>query len=167
MSSVCFSLWKRYDKRIAWMHFLEGDSKGRLSGEIGMQLIDQRAATQIRQVRRQINAWGSYGLLVTLIFMGAVAPMRAQAQNDTWTGGAGSGNPFWDLATNWSAGLPGSTSNALIGARYDPTFRTGTVSISSLQDQGSLLMTGGSLSVSSTSFISGLLTLSGGTLGGN
>jgi hypothetical protein len=84
----------------------------------------------------------------------------------TWTGNAGAASPFWDLPNNWSAGLPAAGDNALIGAAFHPEFRSGTVSINSLQASGTFLMSGGSLSFANNSFIDGVFRLSGGQIGG-
>ncbi len=93
------------------------------------------------------------------------------AQNDNWTGGAGSGDAYWDLSTNWNSGVPVSASNAIIGSAYDPEIRTNAGSILTLQDSGGLsIIAGGALNTTSTtvtSFIDGAFSLNGGTLGGS
>src|SRR5580700_5349511 len=94
-----------------------------------------------------------YGLVV----IGLGCTFQGHAQTINWTGGAGAGNSFWDLTANWSAGIPGSANTAAIGSTFDPIYRSGTSTISSLQDKGSLTINGGSVGVSSTSFISGTL----------
>jgi hypothetical protein len=118
------------------------------------------------KVRNSCYSADAYSLIFAALAAGAIFP--AKAQNDTWTGNAGSSNAYWDVATNWNAGLPTSVSSVAIGAAFDPTFRpnSGSVSIFNLQDSGGLTVTGGSLNTASASFISGKLSMSGGTLGG-
>jgi hypothetical protein len=91
---------------------------------------------------------------------------HAQYTDDSWTGIGGSTIPYWDKLENWSSGFPGSTSIVSIGSSFIPEFRQGSVTVASLQDEGGLVLSGGSLGVSNISFIQGSLTVSGGALGG-
>jgi hypothetical protein len=85
-----------------------------------------------------------------------------------WTGNAGAGLEFWDLPANWSStpSLPGLADNALIDAAFLAIHRSGANTVSSLQAGGAFNLTGGTLGVSSASFINGLFNASGGTLAG-
>ncbi|MBS0448361.1 MAG: hypothetical protein JSR59_20740 [Proteobacteria bacterium] len=86
----------------------------------------------------------------------------AGAGTDTWVGASGG---FWDIAVNWSNGLPGPDSDVELGP-FDTIFRTGVVNIDSLTGDGDLGIEGGSLSVAAASSI-GSLSFSGGTLAGS
>ncbi|MCV4860478.1 hypothetical protein OFB63_30995, partial [Escherichia coli] len=69
----------------------------------------------------------------------------AQATDYRWTGGAGSGASFWDLAANWTPGLPaGPEARALLGAHHT-TLRSGSFDIASVHGTGRLSFTGGTL----------------------
>lgn len=86
--------------------------------------------------------------------LGGTFPCHA-ATPDDWSGGAGAANPYWDLAANWTAGVPAnSTNSVLIGSSANPIHRSGTDSIASLSDSGSLTVSGGSLTVTGTSTVS-------------
>ncbi len=83
---------------------------------------------------------------------------------DTWTGGAST--EAWTTAGNWSAGVPGSSDVACIGAGATVRVGEGTQTVSSIQDEGALVISGGSLDVADEATVSTAesLSLTGGTL---
>jgi hypothetical protein len=87
-----------------------------------------------------------------------------------WTGAAGDGN--WDTAGNWSINaVPGPNDAVTIDLGPDHntftvTHSAGTDSVYSLSSQDALVLSGGSLSITTSSTLNGSFTLSGGTLGG-
>jgi hypothetical protein len=85
----------------------------------------------------------------------------AQAANVTWVGPNLS---FWDLAANWTPGLPTAADDVLLGAA-NTEFRTGNVSVLSFTGTGELRVSGGTLQGANASSI-GSLTFSAGNLGG-
>ena len=85
----------------------------------------------------------------------------ASAAAVTWTGANGS---FWDLAGNWTPGLPGLADDAGLGA-FDTVFRSGAVGVKSFAGTGKLTLTGGYLRATIASSI-GTLAMSGGYLSG-
>lgn len=94
----------------------------------------------------------------------------ASAEDNYWTGTTS----YWDIASNWSLGLPLAGQRLFIG--YSPygfsgatTFRFGNVSVGSVASKNALNITGGTLTLTSTaetSTLDGALTVSGGTLNG-
>jgi hypothetical protein len=108
-------------------------------------------------------------LLVTAILAGLAAiPRSSVAATCTlhWVGPAG-GN--WGTTANWDRGrVPDATDTVCIPAGATVTHSTGSDSISSLQADGQLTISGGTLNLTSTADISTAtnLTLSNGTLGG-
>src|SRR5512137_41174 len=100
--------------------------------------------------------------LVTVAVTASIRPTPAPAATVNWVGPSGG---FWDIAGNWSPGLPGSTDDALLGA-FDTEFRTGSVTIRSFTGTGLLRVTGGTLQVTQASSI-GSVVMSGGSLGGS
>jgi hypothetical protein len=124
-----------------------------------------RFETRVRRTARRESRLALFGT-VTLGCISILGMRTGLAQSVTWTGAGGDTLPFWDLVANWTPAPPGSNNDALIGADFSPVFRMGTVSIMSLQDQGGLTVSGGSLSVATDSFIDGGYSQSGGTLGG-
>ncbi|MCW7539381.1 PEP-CTERM sorting domain-containing protein [Aquabacterium sp. A7-Y] len=88
----------------------------------------------------------------------------AQAADFTWTGGAGNSASFWDLAANWTPGLPsGNDARLLLGA-YDTTLRSGVFDVSSLQGTGQLRVSGGELRLNGGPSSIGVLTMTGGKM---
>jgi hypothetical protein len=83
---------------------------------------------------------------------------------DTWTGGAST--EAWATAGNWSTGVPGFSDVACIGSGVTVRVSEGAQSVGSLQDEGTLVVAGGSLEVSEESTVSSVdsLSLTGGTL---
>jgi RHS repeat-associated protein len=77
----------------------------------------------------------------------------------------------WNVASNWSAGrLPGATDDVVINTAVSGpiTYSTGTSTIHSLADTtASLIISGGSLSLTATSSDAKDFTVSGGTLAGS
>jgi hypothetical protein len=106
-------------------------------------------------------------LLVALWAVALASPGGASAASctDTWTGGAGDG--LWGSAGNWStSSVPGSADVACIGSGVTVHVTAGTNETGVLEDQGSLVVSGGSLAVEEAvepSDVAGL-TLSGGAL---
>jgi len=103
----------------------------------------------------------------------AAAPVALRC-DDVWTGGAGA--TAWNSATNWSAGVPDSSSSACItgGATVvvpDAAFSVGELNVSagSTLDVGTGIGGGtpASLSVSSGLAVNGTLTVRGTVTGGN
>ncbi|HWP18399.1 MAG TPA: PEP-CTERM sorting domain-containing protein [Burkholderiaceae bacterium] len=103
----------------------------------------------------------------TLALAAAAALLpAAQAADYRWTGGAGSAASFWDLAANWTPGLPsGVDARALLGA-YDTTLRSGTFDIGSVHGTGRMTFSGGTLRLNAPSSQLWALHLNGGTLQG-
>src|SRR5664280_2942145 len=91
----------------------------------------------------------SHALGAAAIFASAWAYLPAHAATVTWVG---ANNGFWDIAGNWNPGLPGVADDAQLSV-FDTEFRSGTVSIHSLTGTGKLTISGGSLSIASTSSI--------------
>ncbi len=57
---------------------------------------------------------GTAALAATLLLFAICAP-SALAQTSTWSGANGN----WSAAGNWTGGVPGSTSNVVIGGSTD------------------------------------------------
>jgi RHS repeat-associated protein len=110
-----------------------------------------------------------FGVAATVLAL-AVLPASTIADpscTDTWTGGAGT--EVWQTAANWSTGsAPGSGDIACVGSGVTVQVTSGTNQAASLQDEGGLDISGGSLELESPSEASSTasLTLSGGTLTG-
>ena len=82
-------------------------------------------------------------------------------------GVGGSGD--WNTATNWSTGaLPGPSDDVLINqpGPLTITHSSGTHSVNSVLSQDAFVLSGGTLTVSSTIQVNNGFTLSGGTLHG-
>ena len=80
-----------------------------------------------------------------------------------WVGGTGD----WNTESNWSTGtLPGPTDDVLINVAgaVIVTHSSGTHRLRSLVSQNALVLSGGSLTLSSTIQVNNALTLAGGTL---
>lgn len=91
-----------------------------------------------------------------------LTPIAAAAADTTWSGAAG--DPFWDLAPNWSAGVPNATTTrALLGA-FDTHLRSGDFVADTVQGTGTLTMSGGTLSLAGAGSSLGRLDLQGGAL---
>jgi YD repeat-containing protein len=85
---------------------------------------------------------------------------------DTWTGGASDG--LWQSAGNWSTGVPSSSDVACIGSGVSVQVSGGTNQVGSVQDEGALTISGGSLELTDASNASSVtsLELQGGSLTG-
>jgi hypothetical protein len=86
---------------------------------------------------------------------------------DTWTNGSGDGN--WATAANWSTGVvPSDSDYACVPAGDQVTVNSGTNDVGQLDDEGTLALSGGALSINNTSASSAIGTLNqtGGTLTG-
>ena len=102
------------------------------------------------------------GLLALATTRGSAAP----ACTITWDGSAGTTS--WHTVTNWDLNrVPVATDHVCIPAAASVTFSTGTTSILSLQDLGTLTLTGGTLNLTSTDASNATtFNQSGGILGG-
>ena len=114
----------------------------------------------------------SGGLLGAVVVMAALLalPGGVSAEpscTDIWTGGASDG--LWQSAGNWStASVPVSSDVACIGSGTTVKVTAGSAVTGSLEDQGSLVLSGGSLELTDAVTMSNVdsLTLEGGTLTG-
>ena len=89
--------------------------------------------------------------------------ISTQGATVTWVGGSGD----WDMATNWSSGAePGPDDDVVIGSgpTITVTHSTGADTVNSILSQQALVVSGGSLTVSSTIQVNNTFTLSGGTI---
>ncbi len=83
-----------------------------------------------------------------------------------WTNPAGG---FWDVASNWNTGVvPGVDDDVLIDVPGTPTItiRSGSAEVKTLRSEEAIVVSGGTLSISSASTVSGDVLLSGGELSG-
>ena len=73
---------------------------------------------------------------------------------------------YWDVPTNWSTGsLPGPGDDVVIDKPgVTVTYRTGSSTIHSLDDQDAFVLSGGTLTASTTLQVKGSFSLAGGTL---
>lgn len=94
----------------------------------------------------------------------ALAAVPAHAADYTWTGGAGNGSSFWDLAANWSPGAPNGTDAQLLLGAFNTTLRSGTFDVGAMQGTGTLTMTGGDLRLNGSASSLGSLHMSGGRI---
>ena len=101
-----------------------------------------------------------------LASLGLLHSIGVSAADTSWTAGAGPSQSFWDLATNWSAGLPlSATTRALLGA-FDTTLRSGTFDVETVHGTGTLVVSGGSLGIAGSGSTLGRLDISGGSVAG-
>lgn len=115
---------------------------------------------------RAPSAWAGPRHRAALTLAAAVLAGGAQATDYRWTGGAGSGASFWDLAANWTPGLPaGPDARALLGAHHT-TLRSGSFDIASVHGTGRLSFTGGTLRLNGDASGLWAMHLDGGTLQG-
>jgi hypothetical protein len=110
-----------------------------------------RSARAIRSSRR-LNVLATAALLS----LGS-----AHAVPVIWVGPT---NGYWDVLGNWNPGLPGLTSDALLGA-FNTEFRTGAVTVQSFVGTGRLTISGGTLAALAASSI-GSFAFTGGVLDG-
>ncbi len=111
-------------------------------------------------------------MLGAAIVMGAVVALPASASAEasctvTWTGAAGDG--LWQSAGNWStSSVPGTSDVVCIGSGVTVEVTAGVDHAGSLQDLGSLVISGGSLELADASTASSVaaLTMQGGALTG-
>ena len=94
----------------------------------------------------------------------ALAAVPAHAANYTWTGGAGGASSFWDLAANWSPGLPNGTDAQLLLGAFNTTLRSGTFDVGAMQGTGALTITGGELRLNTSTSTIGSLHVHGGRI---
>src|SRR5437899_9423536 len=79
------------------------------------------------------------------------------------------GNPAWETPSNWDLNrLPGANDDVCIGAQFTVVHSTGADTVLSVQSQGDLQLTGGSLTLTRTSDDSTItkFEMTGGTLAG-
>jgi hypothetical protein len=125
----------------------------------GIASAPRTSATRPRHPRRR-RCLGT-ALVAALSF----APTLACAQTDYWDP---TSNGYWDVASNWSLGLPTLAEDVVNNTGYNLTFRQNTVTVNSFLNSstGNFTLTGGALST--TTFFensgTGSVTLSGGTL---
>jgi RHS repeat-associated protein len=108
---------------------------------------------------------------MAMLFLLGAWPAVASATpfcSDTWTG-AGK-TALWETPANWSAGeVPGFDSVACIGSGTTVEVGGGTYQVAAVQDEGELVVAGGSLELTNVSLeVSDVasLTISAGTLAG-
>jgi hypothetical protein len=133
----------------------------------------QRARRSARSGSRVHILAGWHGLvgiavLVMLAFVALPASTVADPTcTDTWTGDAGDG--LWQTDGNWSlSAVPSSADVACIGSGVTVQITEGANQVGSVQDEGSLDISGGSLELTGSAEASNVasLTLSGGSLTG-
>jgi sugar lactone lactonase YvrE len=123
-----------------------------------------------RRIPRLTAGWRA--LSGALILVAAILALTGGASaeptcTDTWTGTTGDG--LWQTAGNWStASVPNSSDVACIGSGTTVKITEGSNKAGSLQDEGSLEITGGLLELMDSSTMSSVnsLALDGGTLTG-
>jgi hypothetical protein len=106
-------------------------------------------------------------LVLALIPFGALPQPVPPACTISFDGGGGSA--AWNAAANWDPDvLPGPADHACIGASFTVVHSTGADSVQTLQVDGGLTMSGGTLSPTSAADDSWIVefTQTGGTLGG-
>ena len=92
-----------------------------------------------------------------------ILEIRQLLATDTWTNPSGGS---WDVASNWSNGVPSSTDDVVINLSGSPTvtISSNVESVHSITATDPLVISGGGLEVAATSTISGGLTMTGGAL---
>ncbi|MGH2832844.1 MAG: hypothetical protein ACRDK2_08715, partial [Solirubrobacteraceae bacterium] len=116
-------------------------------------------------LRVRVTATNAHGSTAANSATSTTVASSGGACTVTWTGPA-TGN--WQTAVDWSTGtVPGSSDIACVGPGASVEVSTGTNQIHVLRDEGSLVLSGGSLELGSSSEVSevGKLSLAGGTLG--
>jgi sugar lactone lactonase YvrE len=122
------------------------------------------------RIPRLTSGWRALSgaaILVAAILALAGGASAEPTCTDTWTGTAGDG--LWQTAGNWStASVPDSSDVVCIGSGTTVKIKEGSNTAGSLQDEGSLEITGGSLELTDSSTMSSVksLVLDGGTLTG-
>lgn len=106
----------------------------------------------LRKHPRRPPAPRAIALAAFLLAAGSAHPAEV-----LWVGPAGG---YWDVASNWSGGLPAADSTVLLG-EVDTVFRRNAMTISSMEGNGGLLLRGGTLTLLSDSRIGGLFLNSG------
>ncbi|MGE0860556.1 MAG: choice-of-anchor D domain-containing protein, partial [Gammaproteobacteria bacterium] len=106
---------------------------------------------------------------LSLAIAAALLHQPASADVITWAVDA---NGFWDVASNWSSSpvLPGAADDARLNLLSPTlrtiTFRSGDVTVASLESAHNFAMTGGVLRLNGASRVDAAFTQSGGTLTG-
>ena len=132
----------------------------------GIPLVARRQGPARLAIGRIGRSVGLLAALLVGIF--ALVPAGASAESlctDTWTGPS---EGSWTTASDWSSGVPTSSSVACIGSGKTVMVTEASQYASVVQGAGSLVMTGGSLEVSDALEVSsiGSLSVTGGTLTG-
>lgn len=102
------------------------------------------------------------GVVLAILALPAALPAAAA----TWTGGAGPGSPFWDLAFNWDSALPPATGDLALLGLANTTIRSGNWNVSNVSGTGRLSLIGGTLSVGEPSVLGSLDIGTGAAVGG-
>lgn len=113
-----------------------------------------RAPSHFTHPRRKVSS-----CLVAALFCGG-----ATAADTSWTGNAGPGLSFWDLAANWSAGAPSAPDTQVLLGAFDTVLRSGSYTAHRATGTGTLTMTGGELVLTGAGSSLGTLTVQGGRL---
>src|ERR1041384_8882720 len=136
---------------------------------IPLREVSLKAATNRGSVvRNRINRKSAAKVLIVLctaLGTGALPELPLFAATNFWMGASGD----WNSSTNWSTGtLPSANDDVIIDvpAQITVTHSTGADTIRSLLCQESLVLSGGTLTVSNTMQVNNGFTLSGGTLQG-
>ncbi len=129
------------------------------------------SSTRSRSIRPRLPRFGRHALLVlatALVAVAAAGDSIAQPTcTITWDGGAATNS--WHDAANWTGdALPGPTDHVCIPASVTVEVSQDAGSVLTVQSQGTLSITGGSLTLTDTteSSVTATLTQSGGTLAG-
>ncbi len=105
-------------------------------------------------------------VVLVLVPAGRLAAVGVPPCTISWTGGP---SGFWNVATNWDLGrVPAAADHVCIAAGANVTHNTGTTSVLTVQVAGTLTLTGGTLTTTSTADDSQIVKLmqGGGTLAG-
>jgi hypothetical protein len=105
-------------------------------------------------------------VVLALVPAGRLAAGGVPPCTISWTGGSAG---FWNVATNWDLGrLPEPADHVCIPVGPNVTHNTGTSTVQTVQVAGALILTGGTLTTTSTADESRVVSLvqGGGTLAG-
>jgi hypothetical protein len=105
-------------------------------------------------------------VVLALVPAGRLAAVGVPPCTISWTGGSAG---FWNVATNWDLGrLPEPADHVCIPVGANVTHNTGTSTVQTVQVAGALILTGGTLTTTSTADESRVVSLvqGGGTLAG-
>ncbi|MCW7538001.1 PEP-CTERM sorting domain-containing protein [Aquabacterium sp. A7-Y] len=102
--------------------------------------------------------------VLALAAQAAVLAGAAHAADTSWTGA--SGQPYWDLPGNWSAGAPADLASRALLGEADTELRRGDFKAGQLLGSGRLAVSGGTLELKGAGSQLGHLTQTGGELSG-